>query len=44
MKGRGAGLHSGCPLLAVTEGYPVVNGSKATGSVVLKEGELLEPA
>jgi len=29
-------------LVAVTEGYPVVNGSKVTGSVVLKEGDMID--
>ena len=29
-------------IVAVTEGYPVVNGSKVMGSVVLKEGDLIE--
>lgn len=32
----------GYVLVAVTEGYPVVNGSKVTGSVVLKEGDLID--
>jgi pSer/pThr/pTyr-binding forkhead associated (FHA) protein len=29
-------------IVAVTEGYPVVNGAKVMGSVVLKEGDLIE--
>ncbi len=29
-------------LVAVTEGYPVVNGAKVAGSVVLKEGDVIE--
>lgn len=29
-------------LVAVTEGYPVVNGAKVAGSIVLKEGDLIE--
>lgn len=29
-------------LVAVTEGYPVVNGAKVTGSVVLKEGDMID--
>jgi hypothetical protein len=32
----------GFVLVAVTDGYPVVNGSKVTGSVVLNEGDLIE--
>jgi pSer/pThr/pTyr-binding forkhead associated (FHA) protein len=32
----------GYVLVAVTEGYPVVNGSKVFGSVVLKEGDLID--
>lgn len=29
-------------LVAVTEGYPAVNGAKVSGSVVLKEGDVIE--
>lgn len=29
-------------IVAVTEGYPVVNGAKVTGSVVLKEGDMID--
>jgi len=29
-------------LVAVTEGYPVVNGAKVNGSVVLKEGDMID--
>ena len=29
-------------LVAVTEGYPVVNGAKVSGSVVLKEGDMID--
>lgn len=29
-------------LVAVADGYPVVNGSKVSGSVVLKDGDLIE--
>jgi pSer/pThr/pTyr-binding forkhead associated (FHA) protein len=29
-------------LVAVTEGYPVVNGTKVAGSVVLKEGDMID--
>jgi hypothetical protein len=29
-------------IVAVTEGYPVVNGVKVMGSVALKEGDLIE--
>ena len=29
-------------LVAVTEGYPVVNGVKVSGSVVLKEGDMID--
>ncbi len=29
-------------LVAVTEGYPVVNGAKVTASVVLKEGDMID--
>src|SRR5262249_52310483 len=32
----------GYVLVAVTEGYPLVNGSKVTGSVILKEGDLID--
>lgn len=32
----------GYVLVAVTDGYPVVNGAKVSGSVVLKEGDLIE--
>lgn len=32
----------GYVLVAVEEGYPVVNGSKVKGSVVLKEGDLID--
>jgi hypothetical protein len=32
----------GYVLVAVTDGYPVVNGAKVNGSVVLKEGDLIE--
>lgn len=32
----------GYVLVAVTEGYPAVNGAKVTGSVVLKEGDLID--
>lgn len=32
----------GYVLVAVTEGYPVVNGSKVSGSVVLKEGDMID--
>jgi pSer/pThr/pTyr-binding forkhead associated (FHA) protein len=32
----------GYMLVAVTEGYPVVNGAKVAGSVVLKEGDMIE--
>ena len=32
----------GYVLVAVTEGYPVVNGAKVVGSVVLKEGDLID--
>jgi pSer/pThr/pTyr-binding forkhead associated (FHA) protein len=32
----------GYVLVAVTDGYPVVNGSKVNGSVVLNEGDLIE--
>jgi pSer/pThr/pTyr-binding forkhead associated (FHA) protein len=32
----------GYVLVAVEDGYPVVNGSKVSGSVVLKEGDLVE--
>ena len=32
----------GYVLVAVTDGYPVVNGSKVTGSVILKEGDLID--
>ena len=31
----------GFVLVAVTEGYPAVNGAKVTGSVLLKEGDLI---
>lgn len=29
-------------LVAVTEGYPVVNGAKVSGSIVLKEGDMID--
>ena len=29
-------------LVAVTDGYPVVNGAKVTGSVVLREGDMID--
>lgn len=32
----------GFVLVAVTDGYPVVNGSKVSGSVVLKDGDLID--
>lgn len=32
----------GYMLVAVTEGYPVVNGAKVSGSVVLKEGDMID--
>jgi hypothetical protein len=32
----------GYVLVAVTDGYPVVNGAKVAGSVVLKEGDLID--
>lgn len=32
----------GYVLMAVAEGYPVVNGNKVVGSVVLKEGDLID--
>lgn len=32
----------GYVLVAVTEGYPVVNGAKVSGSVVLKEGDMID--
>ena len=32
----------GYVLVAVTEGYPIVNGAKVVGSVVLKEGDLID--
>ncbi len=32
----------GFVLVAVTDGYPVVNGSKVSGSVLLNEGDLIE--
>jgi pSer/pThr/pTyr-binding forkhead associated (FHA) protein len=32
----------GYVLVAVTDGYPVVNGAKVSGSVVLKEGDIIE--
>ncbi|MFI5345761.1 MAG: FHA domain-containing protein [Elusimicrobiota bacterium] len=32
----------GYVLVAVTDGYPQVNGTKVTGSVVLKDGDLIE--
>ena len=32
----------GYMLVAVTEGYPVVNGTKVAGSVVLKEGDMID--
>lgn len=32
----------GFVLVAVTEGYPVVNGSKVSGSTLLKEGDLID--
>jgi len=32
----------GFVLVAVTDGYPVVNGAKVSGSVVLKEGDIIE--
>ncbi|MDE2142094.1 MAG: hypothetical protein KGJ84_06765, partial [Elusimicrobia bacterium] len=32
----------GYVLVAVTDGYPVVNGAKVAGSVVLKDGDLIE--
>ncbi len=32
----------GFVLVAVTDGYPVVNGAKVSGSVLLKEGDLIE--
>lgn len=32
----------GFVLVAVTDGYPAVNGSKVSGSVVLKDGDLIE--
>ena len=32
----------GFVLVAVTEGYPVVNGNKVSGSVVLNEGDLID--
>ncbi|MBI3289592.1 MAG: FHA domain-containing protein [Elusimicrobia bacterium] len=32
----------GYVLVAVTEGYPVVNGGKVSGSVVLKEGDIID--
>jgi len=32
----------GYVLVAVTDGYPVVNGTKVSGSVVLKEGDLID--
>ncbi len=32
----------GFVLVAVTEGYPVVNGAKVSGSVVLKEGDMID--
>jgi pSer/pThr/pTyr-binding forkhead associated (FHA) protein len=32
----------GYVLVAVTDGYPVVNGAKVSGSVVLKEGDLID--
>lgn len=32
----------GFVLVAVTEGYPVVNGNKVSGSVVLKEGDMID--
>lgn len=32
----------GYVLVAVTDGYPLVNGAKVSGSVVLKEGDLIE--
>ncbi|MCM2304356.1 MAG: hypothetical protein NDJ72_06615, partial [Elusimicrobia bacterium] len=32
----------GYMLVAVTEGYPVVNGAKVAGSVVLKEGDMID--
>jgi pSer/pThr/pTyr-binding forkhead associated (FHA) protein len=32
----------GYVLVAVAEGYPVVNGTKVTGSIVLKEGDVID--
>lgn len=32
----------GYVLVAVTDGYPVVNGAKVAGSIVLKDGDLIE--
>ena len=32
----------GYVLVAVTEGYPVVNGEKVSGSSFLKEGDIIE--
>lgn len=32
----------GFMLVAVTEGYPVVNGAKVAGSVILKEGDMID--
>jgi pSer/pThr/pTyr-binding forkhead associated (FHA) protein len=32
----------GFVLVAVTDGYPVVNGAKVNGSIVLKDGDLIE--
>ncbi|UPT73178.1 MAG: FHA domain-containing protein [Elusimicrobiota bacterium] len=32
----------GFVLVAVTEGYPVVNGAKVSGSVVLREGDMID--
>ncbi len=32
----------GYVLVAVTDGYPVVNGAKISGSVVLNEGDIIE--
>lgn len=32
----------GYVLVAVTDGYPVVNGAKVSGSIVLKEGDLID--
>ena len=38
----GVAVVVGFVLVVVTEGYPVVNGNKVSGSIVLKEGDMID--